>query len=325
MAGPYPKITEVTPQWKKIAVIIGSILITLILLIAGLIGVIDASGGRGTGDPWLARFTQTFLGIFYIPIFIVLGLAIAALVVAGSVMMFRSTSGTGTSIKFLILLGFVCLLVLIGSVGPLVGYLPHPNTVYLVALGVLLAASLVFHLLGMLAVDNQVSLAVKVGDCLLVIPYVFASVFSTVTLFDAMLNYVAHAEVEIWIEKLCAGILSPLWAVACLFIPTGVLMVLGEGKPDRPWVPGKQPAPVPDERRGQGAVAAAVPVEAGRKIRRGGRPIPQASRRPPAEAPAPARPAPALVKYPITTCPGCGMRVLPKADGTCPSCQMKIA
>jgi hypothetical protein len=28
---------------------------------------------------------------------------------------------------------------------------------------------------------------------------------------------------------------------------------------------------------------------------------------------------------PITTCPNCGMRVLPKSDGTCPSCQARIS
>ena len=35
------------------------------------------------------------------------------------------------------------------------------------------------------------------------------------------------------------------------------------------------------------------------------------------------RPKPKLSA--ITTCPNCGMRVLPKSDGTCPSCQARIS
>jgi uncharacterized membrane protein len=125
----------------------------------------------------------------------------------------------------------------------MIAVLSNPTTAYLVVFVVLVAVSMAIHIYWLFS-KSAVPLAAKVKGGLLVVPYVIASVFGAMSLVQAMLRYMISGSVEVGVQKLCAGIFLPLWAIACLFIPTAIVYWLGDEKSSQEMAREDQSKPV---------------------------------------------------------------------------------
>jgi len=224
---------------KMFLIISGSCLIYLSLLAASIAAVAALFSKGGTGESLVITASRAFLNVLYVPTVMIVGVLMIAILFVG---MIKSLGAIDSkSIKMPILIFCIFVLAAVGSVGPLADYRPSPTTAYLLIFALLVAVSMAIHIY--LLFSKKVPLTAKVQESLLVIPYVILSVFSAMSLVQAMLLYIASGQVEVEVQKLCAGILSPLWAIACLFIPAAIIYWLGDLKSSQEMA-GKESKPV---------------------------------------------------------------------------------
>jgi hypothetical protein len=158
----------------------------------------------------------------------ILAIFMIVILIFAGIMLFKGINTDSAKMQILIFAIFV--FAIGGSVGPLLDYRPAPTVAYLIVFTVLVAISLAIHFF-LLFSDSTFSLTKRAMSGLLVFPYVPISIFSAMSLVQAMLLYVSPSTEAEGIVKVCSGIVSPLWAIVCLFIPTVVLTLLKDQKP----------------------------------------------------------------------------------------------
>ena len=213
---------------KMFLIMGGSCLIYLSILAAGIAAVIAWFMNGGTGESFIIAFARTFFNFLYIPTLISLMIMVVAILAFAAIKLFQT--GSTDSAKSQILVFAIFVFSVAGSVGPLLDYRPDPTITYLIVFAVLVAISLAIHFFLLFSVST-LSLTKRAMYGLLVFPYVPISIFCAMSFVQAMLLYVSPSSQAEGIVKVCSGIVSPLWAIACLFIPTVILTLLTYQKP----------------------------------------------------------------------------------------------
>ena len=198
------------------------------LLVIGLIAGFVAFFGDVTVGSRLLVAIKASLNAIYLPSIILLSLMIWGALLYAIIMMISETSGG--SAKVTILLLAVLVFGITGTITPLMNYRPEPTTAYLiVSLIVFLLLIVLTHL--MISVSKLISQKERRARTLIVLPYLFLTDFFIVSLIFAMIHHIKYGVVEEGFQKLCTGILMPVFAIACLLIPVFVLMLLAEDDP----------------------------------------------------------------------------------------------
>ena len=231
-----------SPARKTLLVTLGSGIIYLSMLAAGIAGVVALFRHTGANESFVTTFSRGFFRALYFPTASILAVAIVGVVVFAAIKFFAG--GGSDSAKITITFFIVLLFVLIGSAGSLIHYRPEPTTAYLIVFGLLTAPSLALHIY-LVVKTNTPSPIEKVRNGLLVTPYVILSIFSAMSLVLAMVLSIKTPVPEgEGLVKVCTGIASPLLAIACLFIPTAILYLgLDDQRPSQETAGNEQSPP----------------------------------------------------------------------------------
>jgi len=203
-------------------------LIALLMLTGLIVGVV-ALFKESSGTSPLIVALKAFLNAIYLPSIVILILIIVGALLYATIMMISETSGGSAKITILLIAVFV--FGVSGTVKPLINYRPEPTTGYLIT------SFIVFLLLLALNVFlNYSNVAVPKAErhlrLVILFPFVILTNFFIVSLIFAMIQYIKYGVVEEGFEKLCTGIIMPIFALACLLIPLGVGILLAEDDPD---------------------------------------------------------------------------------------------
>jgi lysylphosphatidylglycerol synthetase-like protein (DUF2156 family) len=235
-------------SYKLIFSIVGG-LIALFLVIGLVVGFVALFRESEGSSPLIAAL-KAFLNAIYLPSILILILIIIGTLLYATITMIKETSGGSAKITILLIAVFI--FGVSGTVKPLMNYRPEPTTGYLVTFFIVFLLQLVFNTWAMYTV-KVISQQEKQIRLLIVLPFVVLTSFFIVSLIFAMIQHIKYGVVEVGFEKICTGIIMPIFAIACLLIPIGVQVMLSDGdpenkKPEAASEPAKQ-----DEGTGQGA------------------------------------------------------------------------
>lgn len=212
----------------KLVLSILSGLIALLMMIGLVVGVVALFKDK-SGSPPLTFALKAFLNAIYLPSIVILILLIVGALLFATIKMITETAGDSAKITILLIAIFI--FGVSGTVKPLIDYRPEPTTGYLIT------SFIVFLLvLALITYFNYASKAVPQSErhirFVILFPFVILTSFFMVSLIFAMIQHIKFGVVEVGFEKLCTGIIMPIFALVCLLIPLGVGALLAEDDPD---------------------------------------------------------------------------------------------
>jgi len=212
----------------KLVFSIISCLIALLIVIGLVVGT-AAFFKESSGASPLVAALKAFFNAIYLPSILFLILIIIGALLYGTITMIKETAGDSAKITILLIAIFI--FGVAGTVKPLMDYRPDPTIGYLVTFFIVFLLQLVFIIWATYTI-KVISKQEKRTRLLIGLPFVFLATFFIVSLIFAMIHHIKFGVVEVGFEKICTGIIMPVFAIACLLIPVGVEVLLAEGDPE---------------------------------------------------------------------------------------------
>ncbi|MGI6744018.1 MAG: hypothetical protein ACOX4O_10215 [Eubacteriales bacterium] len=205
-----------------------SVLIALLMVSAFVVGIVAFFKENSEVSPIVAAL-KAFFNTIYLPSILILILAIIGILLFATITMIKETSGGSAKVTILLIAIFI--FAILGTIKPLMDYRPVPTTGYIIVFFAILSLLFVFSIV-MTYSGNAISTKEKRTRLLIVLPFAFLASFYIVSLIFAMIHHFKYVVEELELEDIFTGIFMPIFAIACLFIPIVIPIMLAEGDPE---------------------------------------------------------------------------------------------